>query len=62
MKKDKTKEQLIIELAKLRQRVYELDTSETKKISDMSKLLTSYKIKISKLKDEILFLGKKEQN
>jgi len=62
MKKNKTKEQLIIELAKLRQRVYELDTSETKKISDMSKLLTSYKIKISKLKDEILFLGKKEQN
>jgi len=30
MKKDKTKEQLIIELAKLRARVYELETKKQK--------------------------------
>ncbi|MDA3812911.1 MAG: hypothetical protein PF570_01530 [Candidatus Cloacimonetes bacterium] len=60
MKKEKTKEQLIMELSRLRARVYELESTETKKVSDMTNLLSECKIKISQLKNKILLLEKKE--
>ncbi|NQV18906.1 MAG: hypothetical protein HQ534_10220 [Armatimonadetes bacterium] len=62
MKREKTKEQLIMELARLRARVYELETTETKKVSNMTNLLSGYKIKISQLKNKIILLEKKEIN
>ena len=72
MKKDKTKEQLIIELAKLRARVYELETIEAKKmekylnqlqkkISDMTNLLNGSEAKVSELRKRISLLERKEK-
>jgi hypothetical protein len=59
MKREKAREQLIVELAKLRIRVHELETMEAKKNNDMSKTVTDFKKQISKLKEQILFLEKK---
>ena len=62
MKKEKTKEQLIMELAKLRSRICELETAETIKVNDMTKMLSGCKIKITQLQNKILLLEKKENH
>lgn len=48
------KEQLIIELAKLRARVYELEEKDSKNNYEMNKQIEMYKLKISELKKELL--------
>ena len=69
---EKTKEQLIMELAKLRARVYELETIEAKKIeehlnqlekkiSDMTNLLNGSEAKVSELRKRISLLERKEK-